>query len=501
MRPLLAGPGFSVGSYTGPDVSGRSAVGQSSSRATWSLQATPPPVGGGARDRADAAEIGSIRAGTPRAERAGMASLRSVVALVFVTLAPLACAADDDAPAAATAPTLETQTEDARALQCDRSAYNCRVPNYENHSDPNRKFNDYDGTYFWGVTGTPELKDGTGHVRGHVLSTEGHAHAVKLDFGERKVIGGVTHVYAFSAHLDTGSASGWIPESAIVRQNTLKQMPTIAPRKPSEGFYETDFVVTGGDLASDHQNLELNEQFGDRRVNPNVTQAEHASDYLVRQWDPESHTGFVNFLFNLPHSGGVTTDTLPMCTHFKRFRGVDELTTDTYFTGSPDMSKLKLHFVFGEIDGRRGWMTHEMLTPASDLDKLDANHPCRVSKTAPSQPLPPSTPPVSCHVTCCGGGAGNSDTTEASASACVDRAQTFCAASGHVQSAIADGASAYTRAGSSASLRCWAKCANRTDYHEVEGVTEGCDARAEAYCAEGDRGDLEDAQWNRCDVN
>ena len=124
-----------------------------------------------------------------------------------------------------------------------------------------------------------------------------------------------------------------------------------------------------------------------------MTDAEHASDYLVRQWDAGAHQGYVNFLYNLPHSGGVTRDTLPMCVHFKRFKGVDELESKLWFTDSTFQSKLSLHFVFGTIDGRRGWITKEMLTPASELGKLDASHPCRTNQPPPQADPPPAGDP------------------------------------------------------------------------------------------------------------
>jgi len=267
---------------------------------------------------------------------------------------------------------------------CDRTRFNCKVPNFEStpssvSHDTNRAFDSFDESYYWPLLGQPALYDGVGNLRGYVSGSSGGSGKTKLDFGERKTMGGVTYVYAFSADLTDGqSASGWIPQSSIYRQNTLAKMPTIAPPDPGTATYETDWVVTGGDLASDHASLALNLEYGDRRVDPNATSGEHASDYLVRQWDPSTGTGYVNLLYNLPGSGGVSDDTLPMCVHFKRYTGVDQLETDLYFTGSPYKSKLQLHFVYGSIGGRRGWISHEVLTASTDLGKLDPAHPCYV---------------------------------------------------------------------------------------------------------------------------
>jgi hypothetical protein len=266
----------------------------------------------------------------------------------------------------------------AWAAECENSPYNCKVPNTEDPvlkngetKDRNRKFNDFDQTYLWGLVNQPELKDGEGGVRGHV---KGDA---KFNFGQRKTIGGAGHVYAFAVGLvEGGSVSGWVLESSVYRKNTIAKMPTASPDKPGNGYYETDWVVSGGDLTASGS-LALNDKYGNRKVNPNVAADEHqaASDYLVRQWDPANKKGYINFLYNLPGVGGMTTDTLPMCVHFKRFKDVPELEIELYFVDSSSKSDLSLHFDYGEIDGRRGWITKEMLTAAQDLTTLAPGHP------------------------------------------------------------------------------------------------------------------------------
>lgn len=42
---------------------------------------------------------------------------------------------------------------------------------------------------------------------------------------------------------------------------------------------------------------------------------------------------------------------------------------------------------------------------------------------------------------------------------------------------------------------CYAKCANRADYHVVPGVKTGCTAAAKTYCDVSDRGTFQDAAW------
>jgi hypothetical protein len=275
----------------------------------------------------------------------------------------------------------------ANQVRCEFNPYNCTVPNFEKvkNKDTNRKYNDFDKTYYWDLENQPELKDGAGNVRGHV---KGQA---RFNFGQRKKIGGSNHVYAWAVTLvGGGSASGWVREDSVHRVATIGKMPTAAPGKPDGGFYETDWVVTGGDVDASG-NLVLNAKYGNRKVNPNVTSGEAATDYLVRQWVPQTKVGYVNLLYNLPGTGGMTTDTLPLCVHFKRFKAVKEVELELYFYDSPYQSDLTLHFDYGEINGRRGWMTKEMLTPAGEVGKLTANHPCR---TKPTPPPPPEPPPV-----------------------------------------------------------------------------------------------------------
>lgn len=320
-----------------------------------------------------------------------MTSLPSRFLAVAVPLSLLvgACAGGEDTSVSEAVRVGETSAAVGK-VRCEFNPYNCTVPNFEKvaNKDTNRKYNDFDKTYYWELENKPELKDGVGTVRGHV---KGDA---RFNFGQRKKIGGVSHVYAWAISLvEGGSASGWVREDAVHRVATIGKMPTAAPAKPDGGFYETDWIVTGGDIDAAGA-LELNAKYGDRKVNPNVKNGEAASDYLVRQWVPATKIGYVNHLYNLPGTGGMTTDTLPLCVHFKRFKAVKEIELELYFYDSASQSDLKLHFDYGEINGRRGWMTKEMLTPASEVAKLNPNHPCRVKPVPPPEPEPPpATPP------------------------------------------------------------------------------------------------------------
>lgn len=321
-----------------------------------------------------------------------LAAMKASSPLVLVCLLPLALAASACAEGhrEERLPPLGEVASEVGKVRCELNQYNCTVPNFEKvaNKDTNRKYNEYDKTYYWDLENQPELKDGVGNVRGHV---KGQA---RFNFGQRKTIGGASHLYAWAVALvEGGSASGWVREDSVHRVSTIGKMLTAAPGKPDGGFYETDWVVTGGDI-NDQGELLLNAKYGDRKVNPNAQKGEAASDYLTRQWDPATKVGYVNHLYNIPGTGGMTDDTLPLCVHFKRFKTVNEVTLELYFFDSASQSDLKLHFDFGEINGRRGWMTKEMLTPAGEVTKLHANHPCRV-KPVPPPPVepPPVTPP------------------------------------------------------------------------------------------------------------
>lgn len=107
-------------------------------------------------------------------------------------------------------------------------------------------------------------------------------------------------------------------------------------------------------------------------------------------------------------------------------------------------------------------------------------------------PTPMPTPPVNyCVATCCDGTVqGPADT--ADAQLCIDTSQGWCEGHEHILRADLNGQLVWQRANS-----CWAKCYNRVDYHLVN-VQQDCTVHAKGYCAEGDRGGLEDAAWSQC---
>ena len=69
----------------------------------------------------------------------------------------------------------------------------------------------------------------------------------------------------------------------------------------------------------------------------------------------------------------------------------------------------------------------------------------------------------------------------------------MCDNNGHVKHSEWDMQEVWTRPNT-----CWAKCKNRIVYHQVD-VLQDCALHAKEYCAEGDRGGLEDAAWQPCE--
>jgi hypothetical protein len=214
------------------------------------------------------------------------------------------------------------------------------------HDAGNRVRNRKTGKLLFPIKRGTHLFDGKGHDRG-VIDRRG----VKINYGQRKRIRGRRYVYAFATHMWSPSgpmaASGWIRESRL-KGHPLVRMPTIkAPRSPNGDGAR--YRITGGDPA----------KYGDLKVNPHVprTKREAASDYLVRPG------GMVTLLYNLPHKGGVSTDTLPVGGTFVRARGVKAVHIHLYPPDSGKRLERSLAFVYGRVGKRNGWIALDALQP------------------------------------------------------------------------------------------------------------------------------------------
>jgi hypothetical protein len=192
------------------------------------------------------------------------------------------------------------------------------------------------------------LYDGAGNDRG-VIADE----RVPFNYGQRTSFGGAPHLYAFAVRLMSSTASGWIPESALL-DGPLTSMPTIDAPRPPRGDRASTWMVTGG-TAAIHERLESRRI----KVAPNIDRHARvaATDYLRRAGD------VVNLCYNLPGVGGVATDTVPVGSTFVRAAGVRAARVRLYWPESRRRYG-RMTFVYGRVDDRYGWIS---------LDALAAN--------------------------------------------------------------------------------------------------------------------------------
>ncbi|MCB9597075.1 MAG: hypothetical protein H6719_30405 [Sandaracinaceae bacterium] len=329
--------------------------------------------------------------------------------------------------------------------------FNCR-PDSASRYLP-RVYNPVRGGIYWPIAhGTP-LYDGVGSVRGVVRDGQ-----VRINHGQRKRLAGQTMVYVWAVRLEEGfSASGWVPEAALVHRRTLRRrMPTVRLPNPGRGHYQARWTVTGGDPA----------HYGDLTVTRGYRgDGRRATDYLMRPGD------VVNLTYNVPgrELGGYNVDTFRPGVTFRRARGVQQLAVPLYRQGGTTAVD-HLHFIYGYVhDGtqrRYGWMAREAL---------------RLTSEAPAD--------ATCAARCCDGSVVTA-LDASSERACIASARTMCEAHESSLRVRRDGALVYQRGRS-----CWARCPGDAAYARLAGVTEGCTERAVEYC--GGRG-LEDAMWASC---
>ena len=355
---------------------------------------------------------------------------------------------------------------------CCGSRYNCRVPDRDLRRGCSgaRIRNPATGDCMWPLASDADrsVYDGLGNRVGEVRSD-----AVRLNQGIRKQRDGRWLVYAFNTtvRMTTGELrpfSGWIRQSDLVHTSHLHGY-TLALGDPGNGHYETRWQITG-DGREDYEGYFLHAIDGTRYP---------ATDYLLRPF------GLVHLTFTVPgfNLGGHATDSFPPGAIFRRARGVDQIEIPLYGPNGYRSSRYSLRFVYGYVhdgEGRRyGWIAKEALT-ALPLDPAPA-----------PAPAPPSSGPT-CSARCCDGTVVTGLSAD-SAAACVSASSPVCADHEYVLRARFDGAVSYER-----DRFCWAKCANRSAYHRLDGVSAGCTDAAQAFCRVGDRGTFEDAMWDPC---
>ncbi len=386
-------------------------------------------------------------------------ALLALLALAEGCVAQLGVEPDDD--------TATSQDELTCSGGCCGSDFNCRVP------DPARRDgcsgarirNPATGTCEWPVRASADRSfyDGFGNRMGALTSD-----AVHLNQGIRKRLGGRWLVYAFSVRvrMNDGTvqpASGWIAQADLVDARRLDGY-VLALDDPGHGTYETRWRTVPGDRA----------RFEGLYIHGPDGHAYHATDYLIRPY------GLTHLTYSVPgfSLGGHATDSFPLGTIFHRSRGVSQIEIPLYGPAGY-RSRESLHFAYGFVyDGeqrRYGWIAKEALEQVED---------------PPPAPSPEAT--HSCSARCCDGTLVTGLAADG-AGMCVSASSPVCADHEHVLRARFDGDVAYER-----ESFCWAKCANRSAYHRVDGVTSGCTDAARAYCAQSDRGAFEDAMWDPC---
>jgi hypothetical protein len=230
---------------------------------------------------------------------------------------------------------------DVQECRCYKSPLNCTVPNTQ--PDRNRLKPDNDNIKSeWKIKPNTKVKDGFGVVRGKLL--ERH---VKINYGMRKMINGVSHVYAFAEPLKGGgTASGWIEESQLV--NSPLPMPTLQHDVSNVQFDITPYKIKRG-MPKEYDGVKI-------RAGSTSPKNEAVADYFERQG------GVINLIYALPGNGGLSCDTFIIDDDLRFYKAAN-VTPIAIPTYPPRSSKQigTLTFVFGKIADRYGWIPAEVL--------------------------------------------------------------------------------------------------------------------------------------------
>ena len=268
--------------------------------------------------------------------RSTTSSLLATLALA-TTFGAAACAPVDDPEPADS----ELAADEIRS-DCG-GPFNCRLPN---PGGANQNSNRYDipGTDddTWPLTPGTHIRDANGDALGEISSTQ-----IAVNYGQRRVIDGQWHVFAFGPALTDGRhMSGWVRRANITDDRIL-QMPDVHDRDPGMGDYDTVFHVTNA----------FTGMYGTLKVVPNSHDThEAASDYLDRG-------GVIYLLYALPGVGGVATDALPIGATFRRSRGVRSVDVPLYWPGGTnrDSNRPSMRFVYGHAGSRYGWIARDAI--------------------------------------------------------------------------------------------------------------------------------------------
>lgn len=264
-------------------------------------------------------------------------------AFVALALVPLVtgCAADTEEDA-------DDEIVEANEAElnkgCVKSNFNCTLPDHAYDNVDRNRFFTQTGKIKWSVAANTVAVDGRGEPLGRVISQ------IEINYGQRKKINGVNHVYGFRMTLAGGvPASAFVPESAVTGDTA--RMPTVVHGNPGRGD-GAKYRITGG-----NPNKYKDKQGRDLKISKDGTGNLEANDYLVR---PQ---GSVHMLYSVPgfQIGGLATDTIraDRNVEFVRTKNVGSISVPTFSvsgTPGPDMK-----FVYGRVGQRWGWIALDAL--------------------------------------------------------------------------------------------------------------------------------------------
>jgi hypothetical protein len=268
----------------------------------------------------------------------------------------------------------------------------------------------------WAITGSPTMVDGTGIARGTVKDP-----TVRINFGQRKRIGGVLNVYAWSANIAAPNgvaylASGWIPETSITSTEVTSKMPTATAPAPAAGKYSftkssktKDFVYYGLKTAADYgcpsgylpTNC-LPDWATTLDIAPDDRNAQNkVMNFFLREGEVTNH------YYQTPWVGATATDTVSASPSVLFRRIVPTAHHRTLLRiplFQPGKHKVVggITFLYGQLNGRWGWINAYALkvvpAPADECDGKD-----------PGVAYCSTTRPQNVLVCSAGGGGGSND--------------------------------------------------------------------------------------------
>ncbi|HEY0138124.1 MAG TPA: hypothetical protein VGB85_28755 [Nannocystis sp.] len=424
--------------------------------------------------------------------------------------------------------------EGVNGEECAMSDYNCKL----RPGSPRVTTNDPDDNDYWGLMTGVQILDGNGDPMG----VQSRDRAI-FNYGQTRVFNGETHAFAMST---SNSSTGWLPVSSILGRASFEAKVGHVSAKGAKLAKMACYQIRSSHDAA----------LGSKVVVAYFPKDERlplASDYLPL---PRANgRRSANLAFNVPgfSLAGAAVDHFPAGTKFQRLEvttweengRLPSIEIDLYHVvdqnGQPtgatrldantrlEPTGAKMKFIYGYVIARtgtkrNGWMALDALEVSDSCDAAltpppdeppppppppppepppeppplppetdpPPDEPAPPPEPTPEPPPPPPPPaPNQCYVRCCDESLqGPVDTPDPAA--CHDASSVMCSNNEHVKRSEWNGQQVWERPNS-----CWAKCFNREAYHLVD-VQQDCAAHAGAYCAESDRGGLEDAAWSQC---